>query len=81
MSLYTWNTTNNLLIKDRTMTKEEYIKYFKHMEEEEKKSMLGGMAWDDVNYFLYCATKKDKVFTLKELKEMFPSLLGWIEDE
>lgn len=30
------------------MSREEYIKYFTHMQDEDQKSMLGGMAWDDI---------------------------------
>lgn len=33
--------------------KEEYLKFFKHMENEHKKIPLGGMAWDEVNWQLY----------------------------
>lgn len=61
-------------------TKEEYLKFFKHMEEEHKKIPLGGMAWDEVNWWLYYAIIVDKIFTLKELKKLFPNLLkGYIE--
>ena len=28
--------------------KQEYIEYFTHMQEEDKKIPLGGMAWDDI---------------------------------
>ena len=30
------------------MSREEYIEYFTHMQEEDQKYMLGGMAWDDI---------------------------------
>ena len=55
--------------------KEYYLNFFKHMEEEDKKVPLGGMAWDEVSYQLYCAINKDCLFTLEELKEKFPYLL------
>ena len=42
---------------------------------EDKKVPLGGMAWDEVSYQLYCAINKDCLFTLEELKEKFPYLL------
>ena len=28
--------------------RQEYIEYFTHMQEEDKKIPLGGMAWDDI---------------------------------
>lgn len=30
------------------MSKEEYIKYFTHMQQEDLKCMLGGIGWDDI---------------------------------
>lgn len=52
-------------------TKEEYLKFFKHIEEEEdKKSIL----WDEISWWLYYAIYEDHCFTLKELKEKFPYL-------
>ena len=56
----------------------EYIDYFRHMEDEHIKSTLGGMAWDEVGWWIYYATEKYKVFTKKELEEMFPILLKGI---
>lgn len=32
------------------MSREEYVKYFTHIEEEDQKCMLGGMAWDDIGW-------------------------------
>lgn len=32
----------------KKMSREEYIEYFTHMQEEDQKYMLGGMAWDDI---------------------------------
>ena len=54
------------------MTKEEYIKFFKHMEEEHNKIPLGGMAWDDIAYMAYHAIYIDKVFTEEEFLNLFP---------
>ena len=54
---------------------EEYIKYFTHMQEEHRKIPLGGMAWDDVAWWIYNATTTDKLFTRNELADMFPDLL------
>ena len=45
------------------------------MEEEDKKSLLGGMAWDEINWWLHYAIDEDRLFTLEELKEKFPYLL------
>lgn len=60
------------------MSREEYIKYFTHMQDEDQKSMLGGMAWDDIGWHFYEAVDRDKVFTKKELADMFPKLFGYI---
>ena len=61
--------------------RQEYIKYFTHMQDEDKKIPLGGMAWDDVCWWIYAATEKDKLFTRNELADMFPDLLGHIREE
>lgn len=60
--------------------KEEYIDYFRHMEKEHGKIPLGGMAWDDVNYWAHKAVEIDKVFVEGELEYMFPSLFIRIKD-
>lgn len=60
--------------------KQWYIKYFTHMQEEDKKCMLGGMAWDDIGWHLYRAIDENKLFTRQELAEMFPDLLGYLLD-
>ena len=61
--------------------KQEYIEYFTYMQEEDKKIPLGGMAWDDICWWIYDATEKDKLFTRNELADMFPDLLGHIKDK
>lgn len=61
--------------------REEYVKYFTHMQEEHKKIPLGGMAWDDVAWWIYNATTKDKLFTRNELADMFPDLLEHIRED
>lgn len=58
------------------MNKLEYYAYFAHMEAEDKKEPLGGMAWDDISYFVYSAVNVDKVYTEEELKQHFPYLFG-----
>ena len=58
------------------MTKEQYYKYFSHMEQEHSKTPLGGMAWDDISYFIYNAIEVDKVFSKDELEKCFPFLFG-----
>ena len=57
-------------------TKKEYLDFFQHMEKEDKKCILGGQAWDEINWWVYYAIDKDQFFTLKELKEKFPYLLN-----
>jgi len=57
-----------------------YIDYFNHMEEEDKKCPLGGMAWDDLSYHADQAIKKN-LFTIKELKTKWPHLWGWLAEE
>ena len=32
------------------MSREEYIKYFTHMQDEDQKCILGGMDWDDIGW-------------------------------
>ena len=39
------------------------------------------MAWDDICWWIYDATEKDKLFTRKELADMFPELLGHIRED
>jgi len=60
--------------------KEWYINYFSHMQEEDKKYPLGGMAWDDIGWHIHGAVDEDKVFTRNELADMFPTLLGHIKE-
>ena len=60
--------------------RQEYIEYFTHMQEEDSKIPLGGMAWDDVCLWIHDAVEKDKLFTRNELADMFPCLLGHIRE-
>ena len=60
--------------------KQWYIDYFTHMEEEDKKCMLGGMAWDDLSYHAGTAIENG-LFTKKELKEKWPHLWGWLKED
>lgn len=61
--------------------RQEYIRYFAHMQEEDNKSLLGGMAWDDISWWLYKAIDEDKLFTRNELADMFPDLLGYLRED
>ena len=70
--------SGNKIMKDK---RQEYIEYFTHMQEEDKKIPLGGMAWDDICWWIYDATEKDKLFTRNELADMFPDLLEHIRDK
>ena len=63
------------------MSREDYIEYFTHMQSEDKKCMLGGMAWDDIGWHIYGAVEKDKLFARGELAEMFPALLGHLKEK
>lgn len=60
--------------------RQEYIDFFTHMQEEDKKSMLGGMAWDGISWWIYNAVETDKLFTKEELADMFPYLLGFLKN-
>ena len=42
---------------------------------------VGGMAWDDICWWIRDATEKDKLFTRNELADMFPDLLGHIRED
>lgn len=61
--------------------KNEYLEYFLDRQNKDNESMLGPMAWDDIVWWLHNATEVDNVFTIEELKEKFPKLLGHIETE
>lgn len=60
--------------------RQEYIEYFTDRQEKDNESPLGGMAWDDIVWWIYNATEKDKLFTINELADMFPDLLGHIRE-
>lgn len=60
--------------------KQWYIDYFTHMEEEDKKIPLGGMAWDDLSYHAGTAIEKG-LFTKQDLKERWPGLWGWLKTD
>jgi hypothetical protein len=51
--------------------KQWYIDYFNHMEEEDKKIPLGGMAWDDLSYHADTSIKKGFLL-YKNLKKSGP---------
>ena len=63
------------------MNREEYIKYFTHMQSEDQNCILGGMAWDDIGWHIYGAVDGDKVFTRNELVDMFPKLRGHFRED
>lgn len=60
-------------------TKDEYLRFFRHMEDEHKKEPLGGMAWDEVSWWIHDAVEVDKLFTLGKLHELFPILIRLTE--
>lgn len=57
----------------------QYIDFFSYMQDENNKKLLGPMAWDNISWWIYDATEKDKLFTLEELADMFPDLLGYLK--
>ena len=59
------------------MSREKYIEYFAHMQDEDQKSMLG----DNIGWHIHGAVDEDKVFTQSELADMFPKLLRHIRKE
>ena len=63
------------------MSREEYIEYFNHMQTEDKKCMLGGMAWDDIGWHIYGATEKDKIVYKKWVSRNVPCFIRTFEGE
>lgn len=59
--------------------KQECIEFFSHMQEENKKNLLGEMAWSSISWWIYKAIDEDKLFTKNELTDMFPDLLGYLK--
>lgn len=51
------------------------------MQDEDQKYMLGGMAWNDIGWYIHEAMDEDKVFTRNELANMFSKLLGYIRKD
>ncbi len=49
------------------MSREEYIKYFTHMQNEDQKCMLGGMAWDDM---ILDSVSTEQLMRINVLQEM-----------
>lgn len=63
------------------MSREEYIEYFSHMQNEDQKCMLGGMGWDDIGWHIHGTVDEDKCLTKNELADMFPNFLGHIRED
>ncbi len=63
------------------ISREEYIKYFTRIQDEDQKCTLGGMAWDNIGWHIHGAVDEDKVFTRNELADMFPKLLEHIRED
>ena len=61
--------------------KNEHLEFFLDMQNKDNESMLGPMAWDEIVWQIHYATEVYHTFTIKELKERFPKLLGHIEEE
>ena len=62
-------------------SKEELYEYFSYMQQEDNKSLLGGMAWDDIAWNIKYA--EDNGISRTQLGFDFPKLLGHliIDDE
>ena len=62
-------------------SKEELYEYFSYMQQEDNKSLLGGMAWDDIAWNIKYA--EDSGISRTQLGFDFPKLLGHliIDDE
>ena len=62
-------------------SKEEIYEYFSHMQQEDNKSLLGGMAWEDIAWNIKYA--EDNGISRTQLGFDFPKLLGHliIDDE
>lgn len=55
--------------------RDDYLSFFRHMEDEHKRETLGGMAWDEISWWVHEAIDVDKLFTREELHELFPLLI------
>ena len=56
-------------------SKEELYEYFSYMQQEDNKSLLGGMAWDDIAWNIKYA--EDNGISRTQLGFDFPKLLGY----
>ena len=61
--------------------RQEYINFFTRMQEENKEIPLSEMAWSDISWWLYNGIEEDKLFTKEELADMFPDLLGYLNNK
>ena len=67
--------------KSKKEIKKELYEYFSYMQQEDNKSLLGGMAWDDIAWHIKYA--EDNGILRTQLGFDFPKLLGYliIDDE
>lgn len=67
--------------KSQEDIKKELYEYFSYMQQEDNKSLLGGMAWDDIAWHIKYA--EDNGISRTQLGFDFPELLGHliIDDE
>ena len=67
--------------KSKEEIKKELYEYFSYMQQEDNKSLLGGMAWDDIAWHIKYA--EDNGILRTQLGFDFPKLLGHliIDDE
>lgn len=60
--------------KSKKEIKKELYEYFSYMQQEDNKSLLGGMAWDDIAWHIKYA--EDNGILRTQLGFDFPKLLG-----
>ena len=59
-------------------TVKECKEVLEHLNDEESKGMLGGMAWDEVAWY-YSYMTNGHGFTKEQMKNMYPHLFGHID--
>ena len=58
-------------------TKQEYEKFFLHMQQAHTSGGIGGMGWDEINWWAYEAVEKDKAYdNYESLYKSFPVLFS-----
>lgn len=59
--------------------KEFYLQYFKEKEMRDTyPNQLAPMEWDDILWHIYAAVTEEKLFSVLELANLYPNLLGYL---